>query len=111
MICDVLVVGAGPAGLSAALNCAKKGLNIILIEKNEVIGSNVKTSGHTFLVDLGKQFDISKDVIAQRLNSFYLHSLPLNESVEVTWNRDVLCTLNHYIFLQVHPYSQHRWLG
>ena len=37
--CDVLVVGAGPAGLSSSLLLLKKGLNIVLLEKKKSIGS------------------------------------------------------------------------
>ncbi|NOZ59772.1 MAG: NAD(P)/FAD-dependent oxidoreductase [Euryarchaeota archaeon] len=36
--CDVLVVGAGPAGASAAYFCSREGLETVLIEKNEKIG-------------------------------------------------------------------------
>ena len=38
----VLVVGAGPAGLSAAINTAKLGHNVFLIEKNNEIGGQFK---------------------------------------------------------------------
>jgi digeranylgeranylglycerophospholipid reductase len=41
--CDVLVVGAGPAGSVAALCSAKYGLNTVLIEKNDNIGANTTT--------------------------------------------------------------------
>ena len=41
--CDVLVVGAGPAGAVAALYCAKNGLDTVLIEKNRGIGKHTKT--------------------------------------------------------------------
>jgi digeranylgeranylglycerophospholipid reductase len=38
--CDVLVVGAGPAGLSAASAAAKKGVRTLLIDKRAEIGDN-----------------------------------------------------------------------
>ncbi|MFQ5888331.1 MAG: FAD-dependent oxidoreductase, partial [Candidatus Hydrothermarchaeales archaeon] len=41
--CDVLVVGAGPAGSVASLVCAKNGLDTILLEKNSVVGGHTKT--------------------------------------------------------------------
>ncbi len=41
--CDVLVVGAGPAGSVAAFVCAKYGLDTILIEKNSDIGGHTST--------------------------------------------------------------------
>jgi flavin-dependent dehydrogenase len=40
--CDILIVGAGVAGLSAAIAAARTKLNTILIEKNEEIGYVVK---------------------------------------------------------------------
>ena len=40
--CDVLIVGAGPAGSAAARASAMRGLDTILIDKKESIGANVK---------------------------------------------------------------------
>ena len=42
MKCDVLVVGAGPAGSMAAKTAAEKDINVILIERNKNIGYPVK---------------------------------------------------------------------
>ncbi len=36
---DVIVVGAGPAGTSAAITAAKAGLNVVLLERGEYAGS------------------------------------------------------------------------
>ncbi len=38
---DVVIVGAGPAGLSAALSCIQRGLSYALIEKGQLIGSTI----------------------------------------------------------------------
>ena len=35
---DVIVVGAGPAGLSAAYFCSKKNKTVLILEKNEIPG-------------------------------------------------------------------------
>lgn len=40
--CDVLVVGAGPAGSMAAKNLAERGVEVILIERNKEIGYPVR---------------------------------------------------------------------
>ncbi len=40
-IYDVIVVGAGPAGGSAALHCSRKGLKTLIIEEHEKIGEPV----------------------------------------------------------------------
>lgn len=40
--CDVLVVGAGPSGLSAGLTAVLKGLKVVIIEKKAEVGVPVK---------------------------------------------------------------------
>jgi methylglutamate dehydrogenase subunit C len=42
--CDVLVVGSGPAGLSAALTAALAGANVILAEQDFVLGGSTLSS-------------------------------------------------------------------
>ncbi len=39
---DVIVVGAGPAGSICALECAKKGLSVLVVEKRQEIGAPVR---------------------------------------------------------------------
>ena len=39
--CDVMVVGGGPAGMSAALEAAAKGLEVILADENPVLGGSL----------------------------------------------------------------------
>lgn len=53
--CDVLVVGAGPAGSVAALYCAKQGLRTVLIERNNKIGEHTKTR-----IDSSPDFGLTK---------------------------------------------------
>ena len=57
---DVVVVGGGPAGLSAAWSAAKNGLNVAIIERDEGIGQNVRTSGVTWIKE-AKSFGIPSD--------------------------------------------------
>ncbi len=54
---DVVVVGAGPAGSSAAFTAAKAGMRVALIEKEESISQTVRTSGVTW-IDSIKEFEI-----------------------------------------------------
>lgn len=51
---DIAVVGGGPAGLSAAYAAAKAGGKVILIEKDESIGHNIRTSGVTWIDEIEK---------------------------------------------------------
>lgn len=57
---DLVVVGAGPAGSSAAYMAAKNGVKVALIEKEETVANSVRTSGVTWL-DAIEEFSIPKD--------------------------------------------------
>src|ERR1700679_2520791 len=49
---DVAVVGGGPAGLAAAAEAAKGGLNVVVLERAHAIGEPVRTSGGSFIKPL-----------------------------------------------------------
>jgi thioredoxin reductase (NADPH) len=42
--CDVLVIGAGPAGLAAAVNAASEGLDVIVLERESQVGGQASSS-------------------------------------------------------------------
>lgn len=48
----MLIAGAGPAGLSAALTAASAGASVLVIEQNPEIGSPTRTSGGSFLREM-----------------------------------------------------------
>lgn len=56
---DIVIVGGGPAGSSAAFAAAKNGAKVALIEKEESIAQTVRTSGVTWL-DAIDEFEIPK---------------------------------------------------
>jgi digeranylgeranylglycerophospholipid reductase len=49
---DIVVVGGGPAGLSAAYAAAKGGAKVVLFEKDEAIAHSVRTSGVTWISEM-----------------------------------------------------------
>lgn len=49
---DVVIAGAGPAGLSAALSAASSGASVLVVEQNPEIGSPTRTSGGSFIREL-----------------------------------------------------------
>jgi len=61
---DVIVIGAGAAGLSAAAELADSGLSVILLEARDRIGGRIYT-----LNDLGQQFPIE-------LGAEFVHGRP-----------------------------------
>lgn len=46
---DIVIVGGGPAGISAAWSAAKKGVRVAVLEREESIGHSVRTSGVTWI--------------------------------------------------------------
>ena len=52
--CDVLVVGAGPAGTSAARAAASRGARVVVVERRAVIGVPVRCAEYIPAVLLGE---------------------------------------------------------
>ncbi|MGI0041089.1 MAG: FAD-dependent oxidoreductase, partial [Nitrosopumilaceae archaeon] len=57
---DIIIVGAGPAGLSAAWAAAKKGVSVAVLEREEAIAQSIRTSGVTWISE-AKSFGIPPD--------------------------------------------------
>ena len=57
---DIVVVGAGPAGSSAAYQAATNGAKVALIEKEQTVAETVRTSGVTWINNI-KEFGIPDD--------------------------------------------------
>ena len=57
---DLVVVGGGPAGSSAAYTASKNGLKVAMLEKEESIAESVRTSGVTWIKNI-EEFGIPED--------------------------------------------------
>ena len=49
---DVIIAGAGPAGLAAAESIARRGVSVTVLEQNHEIGAPIRTSGGSFVAEL-----------------------------------------------------------
>ncbi len=96
---DLVVVGGGPAGSSAAFEASKNGIKVALIEKEEVIAQSVRTSGVTWIQNI-KEFGIPDDCYNPIKN--YSFCSPNNE---VT----ISDTVSHAAVLDVR--KTYRWLA
>ena len=96
---DLIVVGGGPAGSSAAYEASKNGIKVALVEREEVIAQTVRTSGVTWMQNI-KEFGIPDDCYNPIRN--YSFCSPNNE---VT----ISDTIPHAAVLDVR--KTYRWLA
>lgn len=71
----VIVIGAGPAGVEAALTCAKKGYEVLLLEKSNEIGGSLQLANKApgkFRMD--------------NLINYYNHQIEKNERITLNLN-------------------------
>jgi alkyl hydroperoxide reductase subunit F len=97
---DVLIVGAGPAGLTAGVYCARKMLNTIIISEN--IGGQALASwaienymGYRMITgeDLMKKFEEQVHTLNMRLELDRIVSISKEDDVFTIGTSDLLLTL------------------
>jgi len=73
--CDVLVVGGGPAGCSAAAGAAEEGMDTVLIEKEDEIGKPVECAEGigSYLLPL-VPFDIPDELLEWRIDGMKMQT-------------------------------------
>src|SRR5680860_45014 len=93
---DVVIIGAGPAGLRCAEMLAKSNRTILLVEKNEVVGPKV-CGGGLPNTDL-ERFNIPDELLEKRYKAMTIHS-PLFQN-EIKADDDFLFTIDRKKFGQ-----------
>ena len=78
---DAVVVGAGPNGLSAAVELARHGLSVLVLEAERVPGGAARTEELTLP---GFQHDVCSSVHPLAAASPFFHTIPLQQ-LGVTW--------------------------
>jgi phytoene desaturase len=95
----ILIVGAGPGGLTAGMLLAHRGFRVTIVEKNDRVGgrnSEVKVDGFSF--DLGPTFLHQKfcldEIYAEtgRESSQHLEFVDLNPMTRLSWGGTSLHT-------------------
>ena len=91
--CDILVVGAGPAGGAAALAAAQRGANVWVADRKPVVGTPVRCAEYIPAPLLGR-LDIGTSFIVQRTETMktFLPDEPVREirAPGFVINRDIL---------------------
>ena len=123
----VIILGAGPAGLTAAYEACKKGLHPFVFEKDNEVGGISKTvsyknylfdiGGHRFFTKYKEVKDIWKKILGDNFitrprlsriyynNRFYYYPLkPLNALTNLGLRNSFLVLLS-YINSQISPYK------
>lgn len=87
---DVIVVGAGPCGISAALSIAKKGKKVVLIERASYPGSKNMYGGAVYTTALKEVFaeDFDKFKYERIINSHTWSFLNEEGSFEMTYKNN-----------------------
>ena len=93
---DVIIIGAGPAGLRCAEKLAKSDKTVLLLEKNEVVGPKV-CGGGLPNIDL-ERFNIPDELLERRYKAMTIHS-PFFQN-EIRSDNEFLYTIDRKKFGQ-----------
>ncbi len=94
--CDVLIIGAGPAGLAAALTAGRAGARVILADEDFALGGRL--NAETFAVGQGSASDWAAQAVAE-LNAMV--------NVRVMPRTTVMGAFDHGIYGAVERVSDH----
>ncbi len=78
--CDILVVGAGPAGGATALAAAQRDARVLVVDRRQVVGMPVRCAEYIPAMLMGR-LDLGKSFIVQRIRRMktYLPGEPVRE--------------------------------
>ncbi|MEM0362443.1 MAG: NAD(P)/FAD-dependent oxidoreductase [Sulfolobaceae archaeon] len=85
---DIVVVGAGPAGSSAAITAAKGGAKVLLLERGPEPGSKNVSGAMIRLDDFSQTFDISSIPIERQVKNIDLIFLSNSDKVKISINTE-----------------------
>lgn len=86
---DVLIVGAGPAGLCAAIECAMQGASVLIVDENQRVGGQLIKQTHKFFGSKQERAGTRGIDIAKELEN-NLHILKREGKIEVMTGATVI---------------------
>jgi protoporphyrinogen oxidase len=125
---QVVVLGGGPAGLTAAYQLGKRGVNSLVLEKSGMLGGHARTEsyngyrfdigGHRFFTKIEQVNEIWREVLGdefrktQRLSRIYYNDkffdypLKLFNVLKGLGLVNSALMLFSYLYARIHPYPQ-----
>lgn len=96
---DIIVIGAGPAGLNAAINAASSGANVLLVERNKRLGGQLIKQTHMFFGS-EKQYASTRgvdiaDILVEKLESYKEKIEILKDATVLGSYEDGVVTIKH----------------
>jgi len=104
---DLLIIGAGPAGLSAAIEAGKTGANVLVLERAHTPGGQLVKQTHMFFGSEKQYasyrgFDIS-DILLAELAALPNVSIRLNATVLAAYDDGMWTAEIDGRYLKIHP--------
>ena len=96
---DLVVVGAGPAGLAASITAAENNLDTVLIEKSSEIGYPIKTSAVSWKEVL-EEWNLLDSIMHSWYSSFYIKSAHSGRETRIDFEDKRVGTLDYHKFLR-----------
>ena len=93
---DIIIVGGGPSGLSAASFLSDKGYNVALFDSSKVIGEDVVCSG-VISNDIFTRYDLPKSSIVAKLQDAELIS-PCGSYIEYSHPQQSVSVVDRHKF-------------
>lgn len=94
---NVIIVGGGPAGSMAALECAKAGLKVCLFEKTSRIGSRFRCGEAMSKNALSYFFNVKEDWVSREISYCNINS-PSGIKLRTKFKNDKCLILNRKVF-------------
>ncbi|MFH0957877.1 MAG: NAD(P)/FAD-dependent oxidoreductase [Pseudomonadota bacterium] len=92
--CDILVIGAGPSGSSAALTAANEGLDVILVDSKARIGERPHC-GEFVPYQLFRDFDLNRNSIVKQVD--YLETWIVERNANIQFRKSAIQSKGYLI--------------